>query len=51
MTAASAAGVDARLVVFDGLPHAFWAYIDAPESDEAMAAMARFLSARLEGRK
>ncbi|QKS00083.1 alpha/beta hydrolase [Sphingomonas sp. CL5.1] len=46
-----AAGVDARLVVFDGLPHAFWAYIDAPESDEAMAAMARFLSARLEGGK
>ncbi|MFT3978076.1 MAG: alpha/beta hydrolase fold domain-containing protein [Sphingomonas bacterium] len=46
-----AAGVDARLVVFDGLPHAFWAYIDAPESDEAMAVMARFLSARMEGRK
>jgi len=25
-------GVDARLVVFDGLPHAFWAYMDIPES-------------------
>lgn len=43
-----AARNDARLLVYDGLPHAFWAYIDAPESDEAMAAMARFLSAQLE---
>jgi len=46
-----AAGVDARLVVFDGLPHASWLYTAAPGSDGARAAMARFLSARLEGRK
>lgn len=42
------AGVDARLVVFDGLPHAFWAYMAIPETDEANALMARFLKARLE---
>lgn len=42
-----AAGVDATLTVFDGLPHAFWAFVDAPESDMAMDVMARFLSRRL----
>lgn len=40
-------GVDARLVVFDGLPHAFWAYMDIPESNEANAIVARFLGGRL----
>lgn len=40
-------GVDARLVVFDGLPHAFWAYIDAPEADEANDIIAQFLKSRL----
>jgi acetyl esterase/lipase len=40
-------GVDARLVVFDGLPHAFWAYMTIPETDEANALMARFLKERL----
>jgi monoterpene epsilon-lactone hydrolase len=42
------AHVDARLVVFDGLPHAFWSYIEAPESDAAFATMARFLRRHLE---
>jgi acetyl esterase/lipase len=37
------AGVENKLVAFDGLPHAFWAYIDAPESDRAFAIQARFL--------
>jgi acetyl esterase/lipase len=41
-------GVDARLVVFDGLPHAFWAYMAIPETDEANALMAGFLRDRLE---
>jgi acetyl esterase/lipase len=41
------AGVDNRLVVFDGLPHAFWAYMDIPESDQAFAIMARFLRSRM----
>ncbi len=39
------AGVENKLVVFDGLPHAFWAYLDTPESDEAFRIMARWLSA------
>ncbi len=38
------AGVAANLIVFDGLPHAFWSYIDAPETDAAFRAMARHLS-------
>lgn len=36
------AGVAAQLVVFEAMPHAHWAYIDAPESDEAFALMARY---------
>ena len=41
------AGVESKLVVFDGLPHAFWAYVDAPESDQAFRTMARFLRSHL----
>lgn len=41
------AGVENHLVVFDGLPHAFWAYIDAPESRQAFSIMSRFLMSRL----
>jgi acetyl esterase/lipase len=44
------AGVESKLVVFDGLPHAFWAYIEAPESDEAFRIMARFLGGHLHRR-
>ncbi|WP_215227533.1 alpha/beta hydrolase fold domain-containing protein [Erythrobacter sp. 3-20A1M] len=46
--ALDAAGVPSNLIVFDGLPHAFWSYIDAPETDAAFAAMARFFRGRLE---
>ncbi|AXQ27611.1 alpha/beta hydrolase [Solimonas sp. K1W22B-7] len=35
-------GVDADLVVFEGMPHAHWAYLDLPESGEAFGMMARF---------
>jgi acetyl esterase/lipase len=42
------AGVENKFVMFDGLPHAFWAYIDAPESDEAFEIMARFIKKHLE---
>lgn len=49
--AIDAAGGDARLIVYDGLPHAFWSYIEAPESDDAFATMARFLSRHLEPRR
>jgi len=37
------AGVDARLVVFDALPHAFWYNASLPESIEASHIMAGFL--------
>ena len=36
------AGMDARLVVFDGLPHAFWYHPEMPESIEANHIMAKF---------
>lgn len=39
------AGVDARLVVFEALPHAFWSYTDLPESAEAFELMAGFIAA------
>ena len=41
------AGVDARLVVFDGLPHAFWYRPDLPESIEAIKIMAGFFVKQL----
>ena len=37
------AGGDARLMVFDGLPHAFWYDPELPESIEANRAMSKFL--------
>lgn len=37
------AGVDARLEVFEGLPHAFWLDASIPESRAANERMARFL--------
>ena len=41
------AGVDARLIVFDALPHAFWYWFDLPESREALEAQASFLDRHL----
>jgi epsilon-lactone hydrolase len=41
------AGVDARLVVFEALPHAFWYHFDFPETREALETMARFLDAHV----
>jgi acetyl esterase/lipase len=38
------AGVAAELVVYDALPHAFWAQMISPESDDAFRRMAAFLS-------
>ena len=40
-------GVDARLVVFDGLPHAFWSYMDIPESGQANELIARFFKDKI----
>lgn len=41
------AGVENKLVVFDGLPHAFWSYLEMPESDQAFWIMAQFLKNHL----
>lgn len=41
------AGVDARLVLFDGLPHAFWYNASLPESIEANHIMADFIVKQL----
>jgi acetyl esterase/lipase len=40
-------GVPAQLVVFDGLPHAFWNDVSLPESREAYATMARYFDEKL----
>ncbi|MGH8028269.1 MAG: alpha/beta hydrolase [Pseudoxanthomonas sp.] len=42
-----AAGVDAELVIFDGLWHAFFVYPELPESKEAYGLIARFFDRRL----
>ena len=39
--------VPAQLVVFDGLPHAFWNDVSLPESREAYAIMANFFNTAL----
>jgi acetyl esterase/lipase len=41
------AGVDARLVVFEALPHAFWYHFQLPETKEAMELMANFFDERV----
>jgi len=41
------AGVDARLVVFEGLAHAFWNDVNLPESKEAYGYMAEFFAQQL----
>ena len=41
------AGVDAQLVVFEALPHAFWNDVHLPESREAYTIMARFFDANV----
>jgi acetyl esterase/lipase len=43
------AGVDAELVVFDALPHAFWYDYSLPETKEALDIMARFFDKKLGG--
>jgi epsilon-lactone hydrolase len=41
------AGITAELLVYEGLPHAFWAYAECPETDQALAAQAAFLAAHV----
>jgi monoterpene epsilon-lactone hydrolase len=45
------AGVDAQLVVFEALPHAFWYDYHSPETKEALGLMANFFSQELSDRK
>jgi epsilon-lactone hydrolase len=40
-------GVDARLVVFEALPHAFWYHFQLPETQEALEMMANFFDLNL----
>ncbi|MDB5581471.1 MAG: hypothetical protein JWR80_6647 [Bradyrhizobium sp.] len=40
-------GVENKFVVFDGLPHGFWCFLNMPESDQAFAIMAKFLMSHL----
>lgn len=44
------AGVDADLVVFDSMPHAFWFMIGTPESQQALHTMADFFNRHLGGK-
>lgn len=39
--------VAADLIVFEGLPHALWAYLQTPESDETFTIKANFFKTRL----
>ena len=41
------AGVDAQLVVFEALPHAFWYDYHLPETEEALDLMAKFFDEKL----
>jgi acetyl esterase/lipase len=41
------AGVDAQLIVFDGLPHTFWTIVLLPESREAYSLMSDFFNRKL----
>jgi epsilon-lactone hydrolase len=40
-------GDDAQLVVFEGLPHAFWYHFQLPETKEALELMAKFFEAKV----
>ena len=35
------------MVIFEGLPHAFWNNVELPESREALGVMAKFLDEKV----
>jgi epsilon-lactone hydrolase len=41
------AGDDAQLIVFEGLPHAFWYHFQLPETREALELMAKFFDEKV----
>jgi acetyl esterase/lipase len=42
------AGVEAQLIVYDGLPHAFWYEVNIPEAQEALKFQAGFFNEKLD---
>ena len=40
-------GVDAQLLVFEAMPHAFWYHFEFPETREALEMMAKFFNEKL----
>jgi acetyl esterase/lipase len=42
------AGVDARLLVYEAMPHAFWYHFDFPETKECLEMMAQFFDQHVE---
>ncbi len=45
-----AAGVAADLLVYEGMPHAFWSYVECPETEAALAAQSEFLAGHVSAR-
>jgi len=41
------AGVDAQLLVYEALPHAFWYHYELPETIDALSRMAKFFTDKL----
>jgi acetyl esterase/lipase len=41
------AGIDVDLRVYEGMAHAFWAWIECPETEVALAAQADFFAKHL----
>ncbi len=41
------AGVTTDLVIYEGMPHAFWAGVECPETEAALATQAAFLKRHL----
>jgi epsilon-lactone hydrolase len=41
------AGVDAQLVVFEALPHAYWYHFELPETQQTLELMAKFFDQKL----
>ena len=42
------AGVDAQLLVFEAMPHAFWYHFQFPETTESLQMMAKFFDEKIE---
>ncbi len=45
------AGNDARLLVYEALPHAFWYHFQLPETQDALEQMAKFLDEKVVAEK